>query len=368
LNYYLFVTELLGTQGVEGIGRDSKELTVSPSILFGAVGKTATHSENLKQKTQTALEALIQAIQSEPYEPEVECCPYCQSKEIVNRSFRPKTVKTVGNLSLALSIRRKKCKNCRRTCSPTEELTLPNGRYDRGIVELAGIMYFGGCSYDYVRDVLHSTLGVAPWKRAIQNWVMKLGLKAKRTNQSVLTRKTAKRFAADEQYFTLRIPGADGTACVTVCIDLETNKIVDFRVNDAKQLNYLLASDIIEPMDKAAELIVTDGAPAYASAIQDKLPNAEHQLYLQHRVRNKRKKKEVKKQFKHFKKELEAEERAKFKAHKAKLVKVHKKKFGGLNERRREEGIQNILPKKLKKNKKGSRRKSSEQKCNSRSS
>lgn len=340
------MTGFSGSQGVEGIERESTELAVNPSILFGAVGKTATHSENLKQKTQTALAALIQAIQSEPYEPEVGCCPYCQTTAIRNRSFRPKTIKTIGNLNLALSIRRKQCKNCGQTFSPTEELTLPHGRYDRGIAELAGILYFGGCSYDYVRDVLHSTLGVAPWKRAIQNWVVKLGLKAKRTNRSVLTRKTAKRFAADEQYFTLRIPGSDGTACVTVCIDLETNRIVDFKVTDAKQLNYLLAGEIIESMDKAAELVVTDGAPAYASAIQDKLPKAEHQLCLQHRVRNKRKTKEVKTQFNHFKKELEAEKRTKFEEEKAQLGKDHKKKWTGSNGRRSKGDIPPTLPKK----------------------
>jgi len=320
------VVEFIGPQGVEGIGKESTKFSVNSSILFGAIGKTATHSEHLKQQTQTALKTLMQAIQSEPYIPEVECCPSCRAKKMVKRSFRPKTVKTIGNLNLHLSIRRKQCKTCGQTFSPTEDLTLPHGRYDRGIVELAGILYFGGCSYEYVRDVLHATLSVAPWIRAIQNWVVILGLKAKRTNRSVLTRKMAKRFAADEQYFTLRIPGSDGTACVTVCIDLETNRIVDFKVNDAKQLNYLLAREIVESMDQAAELVVTDGAPAYASAIQEKLPEAEHRLCLEHRVRNKRKKKAVKQQFNLFKQEREAEARAHFDEQKGKLVQSHKKK------------------------------------------
>ncbi|MHA1380549.1 MAG: transposase, partial [Candidatus Helarchaeota archaeon] len=217
-------------------------------------------------------------------------------------------------------------------------------------------LYFGGCSHNYTRNVLHSTLGVAPSSSTTQNWVKILGLNAKKNNKSVLTRKTAKKFAADEQYFTLRIPGLNGTACATVCIDLETNRVVDFNVTDAKQLNYLLARETVKPIDKNAELVVTDGAPAYATAIKEMLPKAHHQICLQHRVRNKRKKKEVKKQFKKFKKGIEKEKRAKFEEKKAKMVKQHKKKLNGSSSRRREEDILNTSNKGSKKNKKGLRK------------
>ena len=346
----------MNNQEAGSIGEETRDLVVSPSILFGAVGKTAMHSESLKQKTQGHLEAIIQNIQSEPYEPEVECCPYCQDKDVRNRSFRPKNVKTVDGLKLALSIRRKKCEKCGRTCSPTEELTLLKGRYDRAIVDMGVLLYFGGCSHNFTRNVLHSTLGVAPSPSTTQNWVRILGLKATRTNKSFLTRKTAKKFAADEQYFTLRIPGLNGTACATVCIDLETNRIVDFNVTDAKQLNYLLAREIVEPMDENAELAVTDGAPAYATAIKELLPKAHHQICLQHRVRNKRKKKEVKKQFKKFKKGIEEEKRTKFEEKKDKMVKEHKKKSNGSRVRLKEEGTPNTSSKKSTKSKKGSRK------------
>ncbi|NVM04508.1 MAG: hypothetical protein HWN67_19450 [Candidatus Helarchaeota archaeon] len=51
---------------------------------------------------------------------------------------------------------------CGHTCSPTEELTLPKGRCDRAIVDMGVLLYFGVCSHNYARKVLHSTLGVAP--------------------------------------------------------------------------------------------------------------------------------------------------------------------------------------------------------------
>ncbi len=98
-------------QGGGSIGEETRDLVASPSIFFGAVGKTAIHSESLKQKTQGHLEAIIQNIQSEPYELKAECCLYCQNKDVRNRSFRPKTEKTVGGLKLALSIRRKNARN-----------------------------------------------------------------------------------------------------------------------------------------------------------------------------------------------------------------------------------------------------------------
>lgn len=350
------MAELLIPQRGGDTGTNAYDLTNNPYILFGVLGKAATHSETLKQKTQASLEVIIKNIQSEPYEPDIEICPICQSVEIQNRSFRPKNVKTVGYLNLSLLIRRKKCKKCGCTFSPTENLTLLKGRYDRAIVELGVLLYFGGCSYNYTQDVLYSTLGVAPYENAIRNWVLKLGLNAKRTNKSVLTRKTVKRFATDEQYFTLRIPGANETACATICIDLENNRIIDFKVTDDKQLNYLLAREALEPIDKNAELAVTDGAPAYNDAIKDALPNAYHQIDLIHRVKNKRKRKAVKKQFQNFKDGTENEERAKFEKLKADRTEEHKKKLNGSNNHHRKEDLPKVFSKESKENKKALRK------------
>lgn len=94
------MAEILILQRGGDIGINANDLTSNTYILFGILGKTATYSEALKQKTQESLEVIIKNIQSEPYEPDIEYCPFCQSEEIKNRSFRSKNVKTVGCLFL----------------------------------------------------------------------------------------------------------------------------------------------------------------------------------------------------------------------------------------------------------------------------
>ena len=78
-------------------------------------------------------------------------------------------------------------------------------------------------------------------------------------------------------------------------LDFQTREIVDLKVQNAKQITILDVKRQLNVLPYPPKVIVTDGAPAYKSVIIEKLPDTDHRICLQHKVRNVRKKPKVKK-------------------------------------------------------------------------
>lgn len=333
-------------------------------MLNGALKTLVLPPSELRSTAEKALATLMDSLSLHTYVPPVKRCPSC-GRDVTSRhtchdwGSRPKTIRTSHEVILSLSVKRRRCA-CGRTFSvtPTGDLTLPKGRIDLSIVNVGCLLYFGGCSYEYTRDVLAATFGVRVAKRTVQNWVRIKGLAALRTNKSVLTRVTAKRAAVDEQYFTLRVPGGDTTACVTLTIDLEENLLLDISVVEGRQTNYLVAKSALKSLEgRETELVVTDGNPAYGSAVKEALPTARHQVCLQHRVRNVRKKRQVKKLFRAFKESVKRPKEEEFNEVQKRMREVFeeelKRKYGdGKRRGGKRKGVRTSLEKEVRRERK----------------
>lgn len=238
-------------------------------------------------------------LKSYVYDAEPQACQTCKSSEIVkNGKFDKPFNDLIGSYSI--KIQRYLCKICSGTTSIDEksmdELAFQFSGTSISISKLAVILYNGGCSLRYTSDVILATTGIFINKDTVRSHLMKFGNKIRTEFKNDLDRKKAKQVAVDEQYITIRSKNPnDQSAMIITVIDIEKNKIVQMRTEKAKQITELDVKFMIDEFDVHPEAIITDGAKAYKSAIRDFAPNTHHCDCLQHKGRNVRKNKHVKK-------------------------------------------------------------------------
>lgn len=255
-----------------------------------------------------------------------QVCQTCGSPNIVKNGTKRKSFQDIIG-EYTIKIQRYICKECSKTTSQdnnsVERLAFKFSGTSISISRLAAILYNGGCSLRYTSDIILASTGISLKKDAIRRHILKFGDRIRTEYSSDLDRKKAKQVAIDEQYITIRSRDPDEqSAMIITVIDVETDKIMQMRTEKAKQITELDVKFILDEFEEDPEVIITDGARAYKSVIKEFASGSHHENCLQHRCRNVRKKKQVKKIVKSNAETIVEEERQ---YHKMQLKRTYKR-------------------------------------------
>ena len=211
----------------------------------------------------------------------------------VRNGTRTKTVITIFGIPMEVKVQRFKSPDGR-TWSQ-DGLTLPQGRYDIGIVEFAVLLYSNGISAELTAKIVNAAFRLNISEATVLNWVKRvaeLGYEEHRRMLEALYKEknyTPKQVGMDELYFTMPVDGA--SLGISYLVDLERSLILDVYVFSGNNISSLDVSRVYnanrEYLD-GVEILTADGAKAY-DYLAELTGNAVRVTCTQHKVRNTRK-------------------------------------------------------------------------------
>ena len=270
----------------------SCEVSCDINLKFG-IFQSLSEIDPILGQFLTNIEYSLQLyLKTKVYNADARVCPTCQGQNIRFHNTYTKSIKDIFGI-VEVEIQRYWCKMCEQSFSLDDAFTFSDCHISKPLSRLMVILYTGGCSLRYTTDIIKSTTNVSISHEAVREHILKWGYKIREDFSKDVTRKSVKSAQIDEQYFTIRTRDPRNRSIqVIVLLDPNNNRIVDIKVNHAKQITELDALMIIGK--SKPDKIITDGALAYETAAEE--TGTEQIRCLQHKLRNIRKKKKNKEQ------------------------------------------------------------------------